>query len=96
MSNFRQKTKKAMNTVLSKVCGIKRQGHKKAMIFSQILECSKSSGVHSTERNLPLEVELPCSLVKESLNFSNLVFSNLYLLCLWRFSHFFSDNRRTS
>ena len=69
---------------------------KKAMIFSQILECSKSSEVHSTERNLPLEVELSCNFVKESLNFSNLVFSNLYFLCLWRFSHFFSDNWRTT
>ena len=69
---------------------------KKAVIFSQILECSKSSEVHSTERNLPLEVKLSCNLVKESLNFSNLVFSNLYFLCLWRFPHFFSDNRRTT
>ena len=73
-----------------------QQAIKKAVIFSQILECSKSSEVHSTERNLPLEVKLSCNLVKESLNFSNLVFSNLYFLCLWRFFHFFSDNWRTT
>ena len=57
---------------------------KKAVIFSQILESSKSSEVHSTERNLPLEAKLSCNFVKESLNFSNLVFSNLCSSYLWR------------
>ena len=57
---------------------------KKAVIFSQTLESSKSSEVHSTERNLPLEAKLSCNFVKESLNFSNLVFSNLCSSYLWR------------
>ena len=43
-----------------------RKAIKKAVIFSQILESSKSSEVHSTERNLPLEVKLSCNLVKET------------------------------
>ena len=47
----------------------------------QIFESAKVWGVHSAERNAPIEVKLSCSLVKESLSFSNLVFSNLCSSC---------------
>jgi hypothetical protein len=79
---YRQYNRKILSSQkLVRNCG---KAIKKAVIFSQTLESSKSSEVHSTERNLPLEVKLSCNLVKESLNFSNLVFSNLCSSYLWR------------
>ena len=50
----------------------------------QILECTKLRGADSTVSNPPFEVKVPCNLVKESLSFSNLVFSSLFSSYLWR------------
>ena len=50
----------------------------------QILECTKLWGADYTVRNPPFEVKVPCNLVKESLSFSNLVFSSLCSSYLWR------------
>ena len=71
-------------TVLFKVSDIRWQAIKNATICSQIFESAKSWGAHSTERNPPLGAKLSCNLVKETLSFSNIAFSNLCSSYLWR------------